>query len=95
MKQLSAQVVELLAVSRGEMLPAELARLVIPMLVNGTKEKNTVVRTCAESALVAVLRLKDGEATQEVRRSVASVCVCGRLGELVDRGIWLSYERDI
>ena len=66
MKQLSAQVVELLAASRGEPLPAELARLVIPMLVNGTKEKNTVVRTCAESALVAVLRLKDGDATQEV-----------------------------
>ncbi|XP_043189397.1 eIF-2-alpha kinase activator GCN1-like isoform X4 [Amphibalanus amphitrite] len=64
-KQLSAQVVELLAVSREQPLPAELARLVIPMLVNGTKEKNTVVRTCAESALVAVLRLKEGEATQE------------------------------
>ena len=65
MKQLSAQVVELLAASREEPLPAELARLVIPMLVNGTKEKNTVVRTCSESALVAVLRLKEGEATQE------------------------------
>lgn len=39
----------------------EYLRLVIPMLVNGTKEKNGYVKSNSESALVYVLRLREGD----------------------------------
>ncbi|MCL4122712.1 UNVERIFIED_CONTAM: hypothetical protein GTU68_062263 [Idotea baltica] len=40
-------------------LPAEVARPLLPMLVNATKEKNHVVRSAAEMALIAILNLKE------------------------------------
>ncbi|KAG7170707.1 eIF-2-alpha kinase activator GCN1-like 1 [Homarus americanus] len=52
---------ESLATSKGSLLPTEVARPLIPMLVNGTKEKNQVVRSSAEMALIAVLHLKEGD----------------------------------
>ncbi|KAJ1530782.1 hypothetical protein ONE63_005633 [Megalurothrips usitatus] len=39
----------------------ELLKLILPMLVNGTKEKNSYVKADSEIALVAVLRLRHGE----------------------------------
>lgn len=39
-------------------LPFELLRSLVPMLVNGTKEKNTMVKANSEQALVSVLRLR-------------------------------------
>uniref|UniRef100_A0AAG5CZ96 TOG domain-containing protein n=1 Tax=Anopheles atroparvus TaxID=41427 RepID=A0AAG5CZ96_ANOAO len=39
----------------------EYLKLAIPMLVNGTKEKNGYVKSNSELALVHVLRLRDGE----------------------------------
>ncbi|XP_055908453.1 eIF-2-alpha kinase activator GCN1 [Eupeodes corollae] len=39
----------------------ELLKPLIPMLVNGTKEKNGYVKSNSEIALVAILRLRDGE----------------------------------
>lgn len=39
----------------------ELLRVILPMLVNGTKEKNSYVKADSEIALVAVLRLRQGE----------------------------------
>ncbi|KAL9698248.1 hypothetical protein quinque_001689 [Culex quinquefasciatus] len=39
----------------------EYLRLVIPMLVNGTKEKNGYVKSNSEIALVYVLRLREGD----------------------------------
>lgn len=74
-----------LAAGREEALPAELARLVIPMLVNGTKEKNTVVRSCSESALVAVLRLKEGEATQEAMLAALDAGARDSLQEVISK----------
>ena len=44
--------------SEGGLLPADLLRSVLPMLVNGTKEKNSTVKSCSESALVNILRLR-------------------------------------
>ncbi|XP_068244259.1 stalled ribosome sensor GCN1 [Palaemon carinicauda] len=52
---------ESLSKSNGSQLPPEVARLVLPMLVNGTKEKNQVVRSSAEMALIAILLLKEGD----------------------------------
>jgi len=84
-KQLSAQVVEMLAAGREVALPPEVARLAIPMLVNGTKEKNTVVRTCSETALVAVLRLKHGEATQEEMLAMLDAGARDSLQEVISK----------
>ncbi|XP_037092852.1 eIF-2-alpha kinase activator GCN1-like [Pollicipes pollicipes] len=84
-KQLSAQVVELLASGHPEPLPADVARLVIPMLVNGTKEKNTVVRACAESALVAVLRLRHGQSTQEEMLAMLDAGARDSLQEVISK----------
>lgn len=52
---------ESLAASNGSQFPVEVARPLLPMLVNGTKEKNQVVRSCAEMALVALLHMKEGD----------------------------------
>jgi len=39
-------------------LPLTLLKPLVPLLVNGTKEKNTIVKVNSEQALVAVLRLR-------------------------------------
>lgn len=42
-------------------LPTAILRSLVPLLVNGTKEKNSVVRLNSEQALVALLNLKESE----------------------------------
>jgi len=42
-------------------LPTSAAKVFVPALVNGTKEKNSVVKSGAEMALVALLRLREGD----------------------------------
>lgn len=67
-KQLLARVCVHLArsVPANKMAP-ELLKLLLPMLVNGTKEKNGYVKANSESALIAVLRLKEGDEVHQVR----------------------------
>ncbi|XP_051176736.1 eIF-2-alpha kinase activator GCN1 [Leptopilina boulardi] len=69
-KQLLARVCIHLArnVSSEKMSP-ELLKSLLPMLVNGTKEKNGYVKANSELALIAVLRLKQGD--EEHQRCVA------------------------
>lgn len=38
-----------------------LMKCLVPLLVNGTKEKNTMVKAYSEHALVSVLRLREAE----------------------------------
>ncbi|KAB7504018.1 eIF-2-alpha kinase activator GCN1 [Armadillidium nasatum] len=54
-------IAEKLAEKKGNdvCLPSEVARPLLPMLVNGTKEKNPIVRSSAEMALIAILKLKN------------------------------------
>jgi len=42
----------------GGILPKDLLRSLLPLLVNGTKEKNSAVKSSSESALVNILRLR-------------------------------------
>ncbi|KAK0174572.1 hypothetical protein PV327_010330 [Microctonus hyperodae] len=42
-------------------MSADLLKSLLPMLVNGTKEKNGYVKANSELALIAVLRLRDGD----------------------------------
>ncbi|KAL8584753.1 hypothetical protein ACOMHN_035672 [Nucella lapillus] len=46
----------------GGGMSVEVMRVVVPALVMGTKEKNTMVRAASESALVTLLRLRQGDA---------------------------------
>lgn len=64
-KQLLAKVCSFLARSLAE-LSAEFLKVTIPMLVNGTKEKNSFVKANCEFALVAVLKLRDGDSVHQV-----------------------------
>lgn len=65
-KQLVAQTCNYLAkVVPTEKTTPELIKAVIPMLVNGTKEKNSYVRSNSEIALNAILRLRSGEETYQ------------------------------
>lgn len=67
-KQLLARVCIYLAktVTPQQMTP-DFLRPLIPTLVNGTKEKNSYVKANSELALVAVLRLRQGDDTQQVK----------------------------
>lgn len=66
-KQLFARVCIHLArtVPSNKMTP-ELLKLLLPMLVNGTKEKNSYVKANSEIALIAVLKLKEGDEMNQV-----------------------------
>ncbi len=66
-KQLVTQVVTYVAKSMDQPLDGTLIKSFTPMLVMGTKEKNTVVRSHSESALIALLRLRHGEDTLKVQ----------------------------
>lgn len=75
-KQLVARVCSYLARCEETLAP-EFLRSAIPMLVNGTKEKNSYVKANSELSLVAVLRLRHGDSTQQV-----IICSC-KLPELI------------
>ncbi|KAG1668440.1 eIF-2-alpha kinase activator GCN1 [Nymphon striatum] len=60
-KQLLAQMSNYLAKISEKSLPNNLLKLLIPQLVNGTKEKNTVVKANSEYALVSILKLRNGD----------------------------------
>ena len=50
----------------------------VPALVVGTKEKNTLVRTCCEGALLSILKLRFGEDIYQVSTALndlAAGCV--------------------
>ncbi|CAG0904541.1 unnamed protein product, partial [Cyprideis torosa] len=51
--------------SSAKLLPPPYLRALVPALVNGTKEKNTIVRSSSESALVEVLWLRHGDDLQK------------------------------
>ncbi|XP_055374977.1 eIF-2-alpha kinase activator GCN1 [Condylostylus longicornis] len=59
-KQLVAKTCSFLAKST-ESIPLDILKVIIPMLVNGTKEKNVYVKCNSEIALVAILRLRSGD----------------------------------
>ena len=45
----------------GAQLPIHLVKALVPALINGTKEKNQIVKSTAEMALVALLLMKEGD----------------------------------
>lgn len=65
-KQLLAKMCNYLAkVVSADRMPDDLLKALVPMLVNGTKEKNGYVKSNSEIALMALLRLRDGDETMQ------------------------------
>merc|ERR1719266_100114 len=61
-KQMVAIISTFWAKTNGdELLHPDLLKLLLPMLVNGTKEKNSTVKSFSETALVSVLHLRNKE----------------------------------
>lgn len=66
-KQAVALTINFLA--RKIKLPLYVIKVFVPHLVNGTKEKNTIVKFNSEFALVAVLNLRSGDESAQVNCS--------------------------
>lgn len=65
-KQMVAVISNFWAKNLGDqLLPDELLKSLLPMLVNGTKEKNSTVKSFSESALVCVLHLRNGDSDKK------------------------------
>lgn len=72
-KQLLARVTNHLARTvQPDKMSSDLLKLLLPTLVNGTKEKNGYVKANSEIALIAILRLKDGDAMQQVSKNLCA-----------------------
>ncbi|KAK3760896.1 hypothetical protein RRG08_042111 [Elysia crispata] len=59
----------------------------VPALVVGTKEKNTLVRTCCEGALLSILKLRHGEETYQAILSSLDSGMQDSLKEVVSRSV--------
>lgn len=85
-KQILAKTCNFLAKNvPAEKVPAELLKVVIPMLVNGTKEKNGYVKSNSEISLISVLRLRDGEDTYQKCLAVLETGARESLSEVVTK----------
>lgn len=85
-KQLLAKSCTYLAkVVPAEKTSGDFLKPVIPMLVNGTKEKNGYVKSNSEIALVAVLRLRDGEDTLQKSLQMLESGARDSLNEVVSK----------
>lgn len=62
MKQMVGQLVSYITHGKSSPLDVSVCKVMVPPLVMGTKEKNTVVRTNSELALVSLLQLRKGDA---------------------------------
>lgn len=63
----------------------ELLRPLLPTLVNGTKEKNSVVKANSELALVAVLRLRQGDDFQQKCMAMLDVGARESLSDVIGK----------
>ncbi|XP_022916125.2 stalled ribosome sensor GCN1 [Onthophagus taurus] len=81
-KQLFAKVcIHLAKIVPANKMTPEFLKLLLPMLVNGTKEKNSYVKANSEIALIAVLRLKEGD---EMNQKCLSILDIGARESLQD-----------
>lgn len=66
MKLIVTQVSSLIA-SCDQPLPLSAVKILVPALVMGTKEKNSMVKSSSEYALISVLKLREGDAVLKVK----------------------------
>jgi len=68
-KQLAAQIVTFVSRAAVDPLKPDFLKVMIPVLVMGTKEKNAAVKSCSEHALIAALKLRTDDSQLQVRCS--------------------------
>ena len=71
-KQLIGQLVSYIT-STDKLLNPSLSKVFIPGLVMGTKERNTLVKSNSEYALISLLHLRDGDSYLKVKFSACLV----------------------
>ncbi|XP_030761834.1 eIF-2-alpha kinase activator GCN1 isoform X2 [Sitophilus oryzae] len=85
-KQLLARVCFHLAkVVPQEKMSPEFLKLLLPTLVNGTKEKNIYVKANSEIALIAVLKLKEGDTVFQKYSAILDVGARESLSDVVSK----------
>ncbi|KAL1132575.1 hypothetical protein AAG570_010527, partial [Ranatra chinensis] len=82
-KQLVARVCSYMG--RREVLAPEFLKAAIPMLVNGTKEKNIYVKANSELSLVAVLKLRHGDETLQTCMSLLDAGARESLSDVITK----------
>ncbi|XKL63854.1 hypothetical protein PGB90_006218 [Kerria lacca] len=83
-KQLLAKVCSFLARSVPELAP-EFLKLIVPMLVNGTKEKNSFVKANCEFSLITVLKLREGDTVHQECMKILDVGARESLNDVVTK----------
>ncbi|KAF5292015.1 hypothetical protein FQA39_LY14132 [Lamprigera yunnana] len=85
-KQLLAKVsIHLARTVPSEKMTPELLKLLLPALVNGTKEKNSYVKANSEIALISVLRLKEGDEVHQICLNVLDIGARESLSDVVSK----------
>ncbi len=74
-KALTALSISFVASCSPTPLDGDVMRILVPMLVNGTKEKNTLVKTNSEQALVVLLKIRKGDQTLQVGTSYSGYSI--------------------
>ncbi|XP_050533442.1 eIF-2-alpha kinase activator GCN1 isoform X2 [Daktulosphaira vitifoliae] len=83
-KQLVAHICLYLGKSEVTLSP-EFLKLVLPMLVNGSKEKNCYVKSNSEIALIAVLKLQQGDATLQACLNLLDIGAREALNDVINK----------
>ena len=65
-KQMIGQLIAYITRDKSTTLDVSVCKIMVPALVMGTKEKNTLVKTNAELALIYLLQLRKGESRFKV-----------------------------
>jgi hypothetical protein len=66
-------------------IPKDLLRYLIPTLVNGTKEKNSIVRASSELALISLLHLRKGDNTLNIYQELLESGAKEALSDVVNK----------
>jgi len=86
-KEVLASMTSLIARSRKELLPQEILKMFVPMLVNGTKEKNPAVKSSSEFALVDLMQMRLGPAGQQRILSILEPGMRESLQEAISKSL--------
>jgi hypothetical protein len=86
-KVLVAMMISHLAKSSDSMLPNELLKPVLTCLVNGTMEKNSMVKSCSETALVDVLHMRKGPQGQQQGLAAMDTGARDSLADVISRSL--------
>jgi len=86
-KVLVAQISSHLAHCQPGLLPHTMLKAILPMLVNGTMEKNSMVKSCSETALVDVLLMRKGPQGQNQALPLLDSGIRDTLNDIISKSL--------